>query len=170
MRGRLGWVRCFLFGRYGSAALVALRKRQHSLVFAGNLLPSVCASLQWFRKVLNNNQSRQVPFDLKDWPLVVSVSDGEGSGGVAVAVWMPRVHGFQPMVTRADVPACWLHKWTHDVGRSNAVMEIEAVGPLLACLLGPTCLLVVCGCILLTTNPLDSPSSNVHPKLQRRMT
>ena len=34
------------------------------------------------------------------------------------------------MITRADVPASWLQRWT--VGKGARIMEIEAVGPLLA--------------------------------------
>ena len=70
-------------------------------------------------------------FNVDDKRLVVTVSDGEGSGSVAVRIWMPREQ-FQPRICRIDVPAAWLEEWSDRNSRKNLIMEIEGVGPIIA--------------------------------------
>ena len=55
---------------------------------------------------------------------------------MAVAVWKPRDRHFTPELTRADVPTQWLQRWSR--GKGARIMEIEAVGPLLAIATWPT--------------------------------
>jgi len=132
LRGRAGWSRSFLWGRYGSAILVPLRKLQYKHLSGRIRLPSIESSLRCLRRAIQEQAKREVPFDLSSWPLVVTVSDGEGTGSVAVGIWMPREPQFRPMITRADVPEMWLKRWSRGDGCGNRIMEIEAVGPLLA--------------------------------------
>ena len=101
-RGRLGWARSFLFGRYGSAALVPLRCRQYSDKADVRLSPAIEEALLWFRRTLLDHPPREMPFELQNWPFIVTISDGEGTGSVAVALWMPREPQFQPLLTRVD--------------------------------------------------------------------
>ena len=131
-RGSLGWARSFLFGRYGSAILVPLRRRQYEAARTGWLSPSIIAALHRFRRALLHNLGREMPFSLAEWRLVVTISDGEGTGSVAVGVWMPREKEFTPLLTRADVPPMWLSRWSRQGSRGSIITEVEALGPLLA--------------------------------------
>ena len=90
------------------------------------------ASLRMLRDAVHGQQGREVPFSLDGWPLIITVSDGEGTGSVAVAVWKPREKDFIPRITRVDVPVGAMQSWTRGGARGTAIMEIEAVGPLLA--------------------------------------
>ena len=111
LRGRLGWARSFLFGRYGSAALVPLRRRQFDGSGRTGMPASLSAALRWFRHAVHEQSGREVPFDLQSWPLVVTVSDGEGTGRVAAGIWKPRDPDFQPMLTATAVPEPWMMRW-----------------------------------------------------------
>ena len=131
LRGRLGWARTCLFGRYGSAALAPLRDRQYFDQGVG-ITPAIEAALQFFRRLLADQPQREMPLSHDFRNFVVTVSDGEGSGSVAVGIWLPRVSHFQPQVTRVDVPDEWHHVWGRGGARSNVIQEIEGIGPLLA--------------------------------------
>ena len=67
----------------------------------------------------------------------MTISDDEGTGSVAVALWMPRETQFKPLLTRVDLPGAWLRTWSNDYERSTTIMEVEAVGPLLALSMWP---------------------------------
>ena len=73
-----------------------------------------------------------MPFSMRNLPSVVTVSGGEGSGSIALGVWLPREMGFVPMLTRADAPEEWLARWSRDGRREPIITEVEVVGPLLA--------------------------------------
>ena len=132
LRGRLGWARSFLFGRYGAAALAPLRARQYDPRGQVKLTTSLEAALCWFRATLEDRPVREMLVHIESQKLVVTISDGEGTGSVAVGIWMPREKRFRPEITRADVPETWLQEWSRGGSRSTAIMEIEGVGPLLA--------------------------------------
>ena len=57
------------------------------------------------------------------------VSDGEGTGHVAIAWWQPREPNHQTRIVTADVPEELRKNWNKE-GRDIA--EIECVAPLLA--------------------------------------
>ena len=70
-----------------------------------------------------------MPANLSSLPLHVTVSDGEGTGSVAVAWWQPRQADWQPRLVQSDVPEQWTAQW-NALGRN--ITQIEACGPLLA--------------------------------------
>ena len=121
-----------LFGRRGSAAQAKLRRRQFDDQGRSGLPAPLLASLERSKKAVEEQVGREVPFDLHEWPFFVTISDGEGTGNVAVGIWKPGDSEFQPRITAAAVPPEWLSRW-HEWGlRVTAIQEIEAVGPVLA--------------------------------------
>ena len=70
------------------------------------------------------------PAKLPKWPLVVTVSDGEGTGNVAVAMWETSAPEERPRITATKVPERLLSKWA--LHASNTIASIEGIGPLLA--------------------------------------
>ena len=131
LRGRLSWARSFLFGRYGSAALVPLRIRQYDEVGTTKMSNAMESALVWFRQLLGDMPQREMLFNVSGKRLVVTVSDGEGSGSVAVGIWLPR-EKFQPRLAHVDIPSAWLERWSDYKSRKNVIMEIEGVRPLIA--------------------------------------
>ena len=67
--------------------------------------------------------------DFEVMPLHVTVSDGEGTGSVAVAWWQPCTRAWRTRIVQAECPTQWTKHW--NVSGHN-INQIEAYGPLLA--------------------------------------
>ena len=130
LRGKLGFARSLFWGRYGAAALRPLKVRQEARCRA-DLPDTLRACLLWWTRELKTNSGRPFPPDPADLPLHVTVSDGEGSGSVAVGWWQPRNPAWTPLVTQATVPAQWQTEWA-GTGQAQHINAIEAAGPALA--------------------------------------
>ena len=134
MFGRLGFALNSVQGRFGRAMLKPIKRRQYEL--RRNMNPQLLASLCWFRKFLWSHTPRAVPVCLGSQKVVVSYSDGEGSGGVGVAVWHPELP--RPVAAFINVPYLLRTLWalqankTFTDGETKDIFEIEAIGSILA--------------------------------------
>ena len=83
----------------------------------------------WIRNV-QSGKPREIPVNLGRLPVAVSYSDGEGSGGVGIALWAPcgRVVAGKMIVPDA-VRALWSR--TESAGDVYDIYELEAIGPAL---------------------------------------
>ena len=87
--GRLGFVLNSVQGKFGRAFMRPIKRRQREL--RSNMNRQLEACLQWWRRFLMKHVSRSVPVSLVDKKVVVSYSDGEGSGGVWGRPFCPLV-------------------------------------------------------------------------------
>ncbi|CAK0893953.1 unnamed protein product [Prorocentrum cordatum] len=129
LHGSFNWVRSSFWGRCGAAVLAPLRARQRSGNFFG-VNSAMLAMFRWLEEALVLENRRRVLCDISCLPLVVAISDGEGSGNVAVAMWQPAEPVERPRITATRVPDNVLAKWAQHA--SNTIAPIEGVGPLLA--------------------------------------
>ena len=131
--GRLGFSLNAVQGRFGRAMLRSIRRRQYEN--RTNLNAQLLAALKWWKRFLRCHKPRYIPVSLKDRNVVISYSDGEGSGGVGVAVWHPDLA--RPRAAFMRVPWMLRRLWAlqsskaADGGELNDIFEIEAVGPLI---------------------------------------
>jgi RES domain-containing protein len=128
LHGAFTWVRSTLWGRAGAAVLAPLRARQKVAFHALN--SALRAMLDWLELALVHENRRRVPCSIHTLELVVTVSDGEGTGHVAVGKWNVDRDGSVPQITTCTVPTSLLAKWS--ANSSAVIAQIEAVGPLLA--------------------------------------
>ena len=85
--GRMMFQSSQYFGRFGRATLRAFGRRQHEC--RSNWNPQLDYATKFWIANVENGRPREIPLDLDTVPVVVSYSDGEGSGGVGAAVWFP---------------------------------------------------------------------------------
>ena len=88
MHGKLNFANGQLFGRFGRRYLQAFCKRQYSRASSDRLDEGLRCSARFWRRALRLGPFRTVP-PSPSTPLVISFSDGEGSGSVAAAIWSP---------------------------------------------------------------------------------
>ena len=74
-------------------------------------------------------EGKAIPSNFENKILHVTISDGEGSGSVAVGYWRPRDPQWRPRLVQAEVPSAWRREWQQE--KAQDINEIEAVGPLL---------------------------------------
>ena len=55
-----------------------------------NLNRQLCAAVDWWRSFLASYTPRNIPVSIMHERPVISYSDGEGTGGVGFAVWVPN--------------------------------------------------------------------------------
>ena len=131
--GRLGFGLNSAEGRFGRAMLRPIKRRQGER--RSNLNRQLEASLNWWLKWLRRHVPRSIYVDLASWPVVVSYSDGEGSGDGGVAVWHPALP--KPRAAFLQVPWMLRRLWALQSSRTfkgtdqRDIFEIEAIGPLL---------------------------------------
>ena len=125
IRGKFQWARTFTWGRWGAAVVAPLAERQHSKHTV--LTPALVSALNAAKAVLRDLGGKPMPANLHDPQLHVTVSDGEGTGSVAVGWWQPRNPAWQPRLVQAEIPETWREGWA-----AQAITQIEACGPLLA--------------------------------------
>ena len=68
-----------------------------------------------------------MPFNVHNWKLIETISDGEGSGSVPGYL---EANGtfFRHKIIGADVPELWRRRWTRDAVRGTMITEVEGVG------------------------------------------
>ena len=128
--GRLLFNSSQYYGRYGRALLRAFKRRQHEKSRLGwnRQLEAACAF--WVPR-LAIARPREIPVRPSDIPLVVSYSDGEGTGGVGCAIWAPGgvIEGGY-MRTPHCVRALWTRQ-TEICEEHFDILEVEAIGPVI---------------------------------------
>ena len=108
--------------------LRAFSRRQHERRAGWN--PQLDASCKFWIRNVQSGRPREIPVNLDRLPVAVSYSDGEGSGGVGVALWAPCgsiVAG--RMVVPDAVRAIWSR--AEQCGDVYDIYELEAIGPAL---------------------------------------
>ena len=125
--GRMQFQSSQYFGRFGRATLRAFSRRQHER--RSNWNPQLDFAVKFWMENVKTGRPREIPLDLNTVPVAVSYSDGEGSGGVGAAVWLPdgRCLGGYIMV-----PECIRELWSRQReagGDMYDIYELEALGP-----------------------------------------
>jgi hypothetical protein len=129
--GKLMFATVAFAGQYGRAMLKAFRRRCYER--RSNLNPQLLASVDWWIRSLGIAPSRPIPWSLDSRHTVVTYSDGEGSGGIGVAIWSSKLSS--PEAGRMMVPADVRKLWSSSLSSSPElydIQEVEAVGPLVA--------------------------------------
>ena len=129
LHGSFNWVRSTQWGRFGAAVLAPLRTRQKHGKFVG-LNSALLAMFDWLENALIQENGQTIDCDIASLPLAVTVSDGEGTGNVAVGLWEVSRPALRPRITATKVPEQMLAKWA--LHASNTIAPIEGVGPLRA--------------------------------------
>ena len=129
--GKLQHATTMLWGKFGAAKLRPFMRRQHEAHRRG-LNPQLRSAIEWWLALIASSAfPREVPISPGQLPCIVSYSDGEGSGGVGVAIlgvgfacatccFHCRSEGGPPLLGQTPKEA-----EMHDI------FEIEAVGPLI---------------------------------------
>ena len=128
LHGSFNWVRSSLWGRCGAAILSPLRTRQRSKIVGMN--SALLGMFDWLEDALMHENGKVVACSLASLELAITVSDGEGTGNVAVALWEMSRPDVKPRITATKLPERILSKWS--LHASNARAPIEGIGPLLA--------------------------------------
>ena len=84
----------------------------------------------WLEEALENENEKVITCRIASLDFALTVSDGEGTGKVAVALWEVSKPWVRPRITATRVPDTLLAKWA--LHSSNTIAPIEGVGPLLA--------------------------------------
>ena len=129
--GKMGFVNCQRFGKYGRAKLRAFSRRQHE---PGRyaLNPQLESAARWCLSTMHNAPAREIPLNISHMDTIVSYSDGEGAdAGVGVAIWSTRLPDMRPQAGFIEVPDCVRQLWQIQRTGPIDIMETEAVGPLL---------------------------------------
>ena len=111
-------------GRFGAAAVRAIKVRQNSHG-RKRLNPALRCALQWWVTALQNGVPRVVPYTFRADQLFLTVSDGEGSAQVAVALWRPGGQ-IAPRITVTTVPEDVQQLWKRQ--KKQTIAEIEKHG------------------------------------------
>ena len=131
--GRLGFALNAVQGRYGRALMKPIKRRQYE--HRSNLNNQLRASLEWWVKFLRTYTPRSIPVNLSSLKVVISYSDGEGTGGVGVALWYSDTR--RPKAAFMVVPWLLRRLWALQTSKvfrgaeQRDIFEIEAIGPLL---------------------------------------
>ena len=94
-----------------------------------SLNPALIGALNAAKEVLRDLGGKPMAADFAGMPFHVTVSDGEGTGSVAVAWWQPRTRAWRTRIVQAEVPTQWTRHWN---ASGHNITQIEACGPLLA--------------------------------------
>ena len=127
--GKLMFLSSQYFGRLGRALLRAFSRRQHESGRRG-LNPQLTMALKFWISNMSSLRPREIPVSLHSLPKLLSYSDGEGKGGVGVALWLPSgktIAGY--LALPEEVRQVWSRAAT--AGEHFDIFEIEAVGPAL---------------------------------------
>ena len=126
--GKMMFASSQYFMKYGRCMLRAFSRRQHERRSGWN--PQLNAACMFWIRNVQSGKPREIPVNLGRLPVAVSYSDGEGSGGVGIALWAPcgRVVAGKMIVPDA-VRALWSR--TESAGDVYDIYELEAIGPAL---------------------------------------
>jgi hypothetical protein len=131
--GKLDFALNAVAGRFGRAMMRPIKRRQYEA--RSNMNPQLEACLVWWCKFLRQHKPRAIPVSLKELITVVTYSDGEGTGGVGVAIWHPALR--KPKAAFMRVPWLLRRLWALQSQKmfrgedQRDIFEIEAIGPLL---------------------------------------
>ena len=111
--GKLSFSAGQLFGRFGRMHLAPFKLRQCGRNGCSHLTAEIERAIAFWLHVLPRGPFRAVP-PHSGTPFVITMSDGEGTGSVAAAIWSPLAPGgvHQPRWFQLDLPLAALHAWS----------------------------------------------------------
>ena len=116
----------------GRMHLVPFKLRQYGENGCSHLTAEIERAIAFWLSVLPRGPFRAVP-PHSGTPFVITMSDGEGTGSVAAAIWSPLapcgVH--QPRWFQLDLPPSVLHAWSEstEIEPQRHINKIEAIVP-----------------------------------------
>ena len=130
--GKLSFSAGHLFGRFGRMHLAPFKLRQYGKNGSSHLTPEIERAIGFWLSVLPHGPFRAVP-PHSGTPFVITMSDGEGTGSVAAAIWSPLAPGgvHQPRWFQVDLPHSVLEAWSQstDLEPQRHINKIEAIVP-----------------------------------------
>ena len=111
--GKLSFSAGQLFGRFGRMHLAPSKLRQYGKNGCSHLAADIERAIAFWLYVLPRGPFRAVP-PHSGTPFVITMSDGEGTGSVAAAIWSPLALGgvHQPRWFQLDLPPSALYAWS----------------------------------------------------------
>ena len=111
--GKLSFSAGQLFGRFGRMYLVQFKLRQYGKYCCSHLTEEIERAIACWLSVLPCGPLRAVP-PRSGTPFVITMSDGEGTGSVAAAIWSPLAPGgvHQPRWFQIDLQPSVLVAWS----------------------------------------------------------
>ena len=102
--GKLSFSAGQLFGRFGRMHLAPFKLRQYGKNGSSHLTPEIERAIGFWLSFLPRGPFRAVP-PHSGTPFVITMSDGEGTGSVAAAIWSPLAPGgvHQPRWFQVDL-------------------------------------------------------------------
>ena len=112
--------------------LVPFKLRQYGKNGSSHLTPEIERAIGFWLSFLPRGPFRAVP-PHSGTPFVITMSDGEGTGSVAAAIWSPLAAGgvHQPRWFQVDLPPSVLEAWSQstDLEPQHHINKIEAIVP-----------------------------------------
>ena len=130
--GKLSFCAGQLFGRFGRTYLVPFKLRQYGKNGCSHFTADIERAIAFWLSVLPRGPFRAIP-PHSGTPFVITMSDGEGTGSVAAAIWSPLAPGgvHQHRCFQLDLPPSVLHAWSEstDIKPQRHINKIEAIVP-----------------------------------------
>ena len=98
--GKLSFSAGQLFGRFGRVYLVPFKLRQYGKNGCSHITEEIERAITFWLSVLHCGPFRAVP-PHSGTPYVITMSDGEGTGSVAAAIWSPLAPGTNPVGSKS---------------------------------------------------------------------
>ena len=112
--------------------LVPFKLRQYGKNGCSHLTEEIERAIAFWLSVLPSGPFRAVP-PHSGTPFVITMSDGEGTGSVAAAIWSPLAPGgvHQPRWFQLDLPPSVLLAWSEstEIEPQRHINKIEAIVP-----------------------------------------
>ena len=130
-----------LFGRFGCMYLAPFKLRQYGRNGCSHLTAEIERAIAFWLHVVPRGSFRAV-HPHSGTPFVITMSDGEGTGSVAAAIWSPLAPGgvHQPRWFQLDLPPEAFLPWSHgkELEPQRHINKIEAIVPAI-CLCSKSC-------------------------------
>ena len=132
LHGQLTFSTSQQYGRVGRSKLAALRRRQYEMRSDWNI--QIHTTVCWWIKFLGQYIPRQILLGIPSAPPVVTYSDGEGSGGIGICIF---VRGQRPRAAYGTAHREIRRQWSlqndlrSPLDQQHDIYNIEAVGPML---------------------------------------
>ena len=130
--GKLSFSAGQLFGRFGRMHLAPFKLRQYGKNGCSHLTAEIERAIAFWLYVLPRGPFRAV-LPHSGTPFVITMSDGEGTGSVAAAIWSPLAPGgvHQPRWFQLDLPPAALLAWSDgkELEPQRHINKIEAIVP-----------------------------------------
>ncbi len=135
--GALGFLCGQRFGRLGRSKLRGFTRRQYEIGHRGTLNPQIRSALDFWKRFIINGIPREVPSLRSVHATIITYSDGEGLGGIGVAIFdAPGLERPQAGHLRLPEPLrdLWrtIEKQLTYRDTYEDIFQIEAVGPIVA--------------------------------------